>query len=317
MNAPRRGALHPGHDLLNDNREPASKDATMKTVASLLLVLSVWQTCGFAQAVVQSNPLAAPVLASPPTAPAPDDAREREEAKRQAIIHSKWNIGVDLQMVAVEEAKALDLIPELQSGDQAKVEAAWNQLQSMIKAKQALLLGWPMVRVLDGNRSVSESIVEQRYPTEFQPPLPASVPPPTSAAAATPAPAPPHPAPLVDAKPGDEKPTLKNIVPVAFETRNLGATFEVEANVLDEGRRVHLDLVPQRVELLAMEKNESVMDQGKTTVQALQPLFGTAKTVTSLTVHNAERQLVGVHKLSKPAGYIELHLVRAVVTKAE
>ena len=51
--------------------------------------------------------------------------------------------------------------------------------------------------------------------------------------------------------------------------------------------------------------------------KALQPLFGTSKTVASLTVRNGERQLVAVHKMTKPAGYIELHLVRAVVTKSE
>jgi hypothetical protein len=217
-------------------------------------------------------------------------------------------------MVAIEEGKALDLIPELQSGEQARVEAAWGKLQAMIRAREATLLGWPMVRAVDGDRSVSESILEQRYPTEFQPPLPApleaAAPVARGAAAAAPN-------PLVDAKPADEKPTLKNIVPVSFETRNTGATFEVEATVLDEGKRVHLDLVPQRVELIAMEKNESVMDHGKTIVQALQPLFATSKTTTSLTMRNGERQLVGVHKLVKPAGYIELHLVRAVVTKSE
>lgn len=290
----------------------------MKTVASLLLVLSAWHASLVAQGVVRENPLAASVSDSPPPAAAPvvpDAATERlkAEAQRQAVIHSKWNISVDLQMVAVAEGKALDLIPELQSGEQAHVEAAWTKLQTMIKAKEATLLGWPMVRMVDGNRSVSESILEQRYPTEFQPPLPLSA----DAPAVAPSPATAEPKPPVGPKPAAENDTIKNIVPVAFETRNLGVTFEVEATVLDEGKRVHLDIVPQRVDLIAMEKNESIVDHGKAVVQALQPLFGTSKTTTSLTVHNGERQLVGVHKLAKPAGYIELHLVRAVVTKSE
>lgn len=313
--AAREGQKSEGN-FLNGNHQPASKNATMKTVASLLLVLSAWQASLLAQGVVQVSPLAAPVTDSPPPAAAqvaPDVSAERlkAEAQRQAAIHSKWNIGVDVQMVAVEEGKALDLIPELQSGEQARVEAAWTKLQAMIKAREATLLGWPMVRLVDGTRSVSESILEQRYPTEFEPP------PPTAADAATAAAAKPEPKPSPEPKPVDEKATLKNIVPVAFETRNLGTTLEVEATVLDEGKRIHLDLVPQRVELISFEKNESVLDHGKTTVQALQPLFGTSKTVVALTVRNGERQLIGVHKLTKPAGYIELHLVRAVVMKSE
>ncbi len=291
----------------------------MKTVASLLLVLSVWQMSGFAQTpepASASSPAAA-ALKAPGDSVADSSVRKEAEdqwkARKEAAIHSKWNISVDVQMVAVEEGKALELIPDLQSGEQASVEAAWNKLQAMIKAKEAILMGWPMVRLVDTNRSVSESILEQRYPTEFQPPLPS-----TPDAAKPPAErAVSEQKPPVDQKPAADQPTMKNAVPTAFETRNLGTTLEVEANVLDEGKRVHLDLAPQRVELIAMEKNGSELDQGKTIVQTPQPLFGSSKTQQSLTVHNGERQLIAVHKLTKPAGYIELHLVRALVTKSE
>jgi hypothetical protein len=233
--------------------------------------------------------------------PAPPSGRDDWKARAEAAIHSKWNICVDVQMVAMEEAKALDLIPDLQSEDRTKVEGAWAKIQAMIKAKEAILMGWPMVRSVDGMRSVSESIVEQRYPTEFEPQLPL-----VSGNAAPPPPGAPA-----------EKPVMKNAIPTAFETRNVGVMLEVVATVLDEGRRVHLEIEPQRVELLEMEKNESVLANGKIIMDTPQPLFGRIEETQSLTLANGQRQLIGVHALAKPANYIELHLVRAVVTKSE
>ncbi|MEP6670885.1 MAG: hypothetical protein ABJF10_17130 [Chthoniobacter sp.] len=244
----------------------------------------------------------APVTATllvpgPASGPFEDDWKVR----REAAIHSKWNIGVDLQMVRLEEAKALELIPDLQSDDQVKVAAAWDKLQVMIKAKEAVLLAWPMVRMIDGGRAVSESINEKRYPTEFEPPLSPKTAPESAASPSAPA----------------DKPTVVDAIPTEFETRNIGATLEVQATVLGEGKRVHLDVVSQRVELLEMEKNESLIAKGKIIVRSPQPLFASSKTTESLTVVSGQRQLIAIHKLTKPAGFIELHFVRAVVTSAE
>jgi hypothetical protein len=268
----------------------------MKTLVLILLAAGAWQMRSYGQTAAEA--LAAPLATSPA---AVDAQRSYNEARRQAAIHSKWNICVDLQMVALEEGKALDLIPDLQSDDRLKVDAAWNKVQAMIKSKEATLLAWPMVRLADTDRAVAESIVEQRYPTEFEPgPRPKA-----AGAAAAPVPA------------VEDKPVVENSIPTAFETRNIGATVEVEATVLDEGKRVHLNIDPQRVELLEMEKIRSVLEKGRVIVETPQPLFGTSKTTEALTVLSGERQLIAVHKLTKPAGYIELHFVRAVITKTE
>ena len=118
----------------------------MKITVLLLLAMGVLQAGSFGQ--------------TPPSPPTPNstdvEARvRREEATRveQERIHSKWNVCVDVQMVAMDEAKALDLMPDLQSDDEVKMEAAWTKIQVMIKVKDATLLGWPMVRAVDGDRS--------------------------------------------------------------------------------------------------------------------------------------------------------------------
>jgi hypothetical protein len=271
------------------------------------MVTFAWQSYALAQ---DTKP--PPATPAPPALPAAEAALVAPvnatpagpvdyywKARRDAALHSQWNILVDLQMVALDESKALDLIPDLLSSEPAKVNAAWEKLQAMIKSKEAILLGWPMVRAVDGGRSVSETITEKRYPTEFQDPPPIK-----------PGEAPPTPA-------LSEKAITQNATPTAFETRNLGATLEAEVAVLDDGKRIHLNIVPQRVELLEMEKFPSAITNGKAIVETPQPLFATSKTTEEFTVQNGQRQLVGVHKLSKPAGYIELHFIRAVASKAE
>ncbi|MEI9894581.1 MAG: hypothetical protein WDN28_12025 [Chthoniobacter sp.] len=106
-------------------------------------------------------PAGSAALMAPIAAP---DAQKVAARAEQERIHSKWNICVDVQMVAVEEASALELIPEFQSDDQKVVDAAWMRLQGMIRAGEAKLLAWPMVRMVNADRVETQSILEQRYP---------------------------------------------------------------------------------------------------------------------------------------------------------
>jgi len=184
----------------------------MKILAFVLLVAGALSVNGRGQ----SNDAAAAALAAP-VVPGSGPASPLEkmwEARREGAKRSQWDIGVDLAMVAVEQGKALDLIPDLESGEQEKVDAAWDKIQAM------------------------------------------------------------------------------------------------DPTVLDDGKRVHVELAPKRVELLEMEKSDSRMNEGKTVVREMLPLFGVSSTNESLTVTNDKYQLVGVHVLTKPKGWIELHLVR-------
>ncbi|EDY16793.1 hypothetical protein CfE428DRAFT_5602 [Chthoniobacter flavus Ellin428] len=259
----------------------------MKILAFVLLAAGALSVSSRGQSSDAATALAAPVA---PGSETPNPLEKMWEARREGAKRSKWDICVDLVMVAVEQGKALDLIPDLESGEQEKVDMAWGRVQAMIKTKEAMLLAWPMVRTVDGSRAVSESITEKRYATEYEEPLPPKV---EDLAAAT-----------------AEKPLVEDALPAGFETRNVGVTLEVDPTVLDDGKRVHVELAPKRVELLEMEKSDSRMNEGRTVVREMQPLFGVSSVTESLTVASDKYQLVGVHVLTKPEGWIELHLVR-------
>jgi hypothetical protein len=238
---------------------------------------------------------AEPALPSPPsrTSIVQNDEREAAIQAHEAIVHAKWNICVDVQMVSLDEMKALDLISEFQSDDDQKIEVAWTKLQAMIKTKEGTLLGWPMVRMVDGDRATTESAVEKRYATEFTPPEDRTPPIPV------------------------DKPAVETALPSAFETRNVGVTLDVEARVLDDGKRVYRNVSPQRVELLEMEKNESPKAKDNTVVQVPQPKFGNTRTTQSLTIKSGQRFLLAVHKLGDSPNQVELCLVHAIFAKAE
>jgi hypothetical protein len=241
----------------------------------------------------QSIAQTAPDLPKPS---APLEADSRYQANREAAKHAKWTVRVDVQMISMEQERALALLPDLESGDEKKLDAGWAKLQAMIASKEATLVAWPMVALMDGGRSVAETIVEKKYPTEFDPPLE-----PQNAGA----------------PPVSDKPIVESAVPLAFEVRNTGVTIEIQASVLDDGKRINLDIVPQRVELLQMETSESVKSRNNVIVQVRQPLFATIKTNVSLTMRNGAHELIGVHKLTKPENHIELHIVHATATRNE
>jgi hypothetical protein len=238
-----------------------------------------------------SGPLAVPDWAQPASV---------QEAQRHARLNAKWNVCVDLQMVALEEAKALELLPHLQSEDQAEADKAWSQLQAMIKAKEATLLAWPMVRTVDGSRAVSETILEKRYPTEFEPPQQ----PQTFSVGPEP-------------KHGHVNAATVESTPNAYETRNVGVTLEIEPMVLGEGKRVYLRFESSRTELLGMEDFGKVLTVHNTLITVPQPLFLYLRSDLDLILQSGQRQLIAVHKLTKPVNLLELHLIRATVSRAE
>ena len=104
-----------------------------------------------------------------------------------------------------------------------------SQIQKMIAAGEATLVGWPEVVTKSGQRAVTEDIQEVRYPTEFDGPQPAKIPGSETQAQ--------KPAPPQSARGGAP-------VPTAFETRNIGATLEVEPVVGPDGKTIDVNIVP-------------------------------------------------------------------------
>lgn len=204
------------------------------------------------------------------------------------------NIRVEVQMVAVPQAKALELLPNLR--DAGSIDGAFSEIQKMIASGDARLLAWPEVVGKSGQRMVTESIDEVRYATDL---------------AAQPAPAAKNeapPQPKAEGAPVDEG----SAVPSAFETRNTGATLEVEATATPDGRAIELNLVPQFVGLAGF-KAIAGKDARSSNSKIDQPQFYTAKTTTSLTVRSGQRLLLASFNLAQPTEHIGFFILKAEV----
>jgi hypothetical protein len=261
-----------------------------KVAALLWLVIATIPTMASGQT---SSGLAAPLWAVAPGMP-----KERQEdlaRQHQAIIRARWDVCIDLQMVTLEEARALELLPQLQSVDQREVDAAWERLQGMLRKGEATLVAWPIIRTMDGARGVSETVLEKRYPTEFEPPQE-----PQTFGPGSP-------------KPGKIRADTVEGLPNAYETRNLGVTLIASPLVLREGRLLFLDLDISRVDLLGFEDFGYALTVHNTLVPAPAPRFTSLRSTLKLKLQSSQRQLVAVHKLVEPKGVIEFHLIRAVV----
>jgi hypothetical protein len=227
--------------------------------------------------------MAAPELPGPP---APPEQKPPPE----------WKVRVEVLMIAMPQAMFLKHLPDLH--DPSKIDDAVDQLLGATQRKEAIITGYPTVSLLDGDRSVTETILEKRYPTEFE------LPPPNSPKGGTSAP-PPGPDSLL---------ISSNGIPTSFETRNTGVTLEVEAKVESGGESIMLNLVPQRVDLLSFDVYESVKTVSGKITKVDQPQFLVSKTTTRVVVKNGQRTLIGVHSLPKPENYMEVFILQAVAS---
>jgi hypothetical protein len=242
---------------------------------------------------------------APPPPPTPvevSDFAASRAAEHARQVAAKWNVRVDVLIVSVPESRVLELLPDLRSDDPQKMNAAVTNIQQMLSAKEATLIGWPEVVCLDGVRSVTETVDEKRYPTEFG--FPAAN---EGDAAASDKPA-EQPAPAEGPSDGP--------APTAFETRNVGVTLEVEPEVLDDGRRLLLSVVPQHVRLLGFIPYGATDADGQAG-SFDQPEFATTKTTVTLSIRNDQRVLLGMHKLDPEKDAVELFILHAVATKVE
>ncbi len=197
-------------------------------------------------------------------------------------------------MVVLPESLFLENLPALQST--ATIDAATSELLESVKSGEAILTGYPVVCSDSGQRSVIETIVEMRYPVEFDPPqIPQDITTTTVTTVAT-----------------SDFPNTQPGAPTLFETRNLGVILEVEPSVSDNGAFIHLNLAPQRTELSDFDSYKQGSGTAATSIE--QPRFGVSRVTLSLTLRNGERKLIGVHRLSKPEGRVEVFILQATAT---
>jgi len=212
----------------------------------------------------------------------------------------QWNVRVDVLMVAMPQGKLLPLLPDLR--DPKKIDRAVKRLLAAVQRKEAILTGYPTVTLLDGQRGVSETIAEKRYPTEFEVPQGSTTQGLTTQGTTVSPPAPET--ALISDSP----------LQTGFETRNAGVTLEVEPHVGSHGDSIQMTVTPQRVELLRYDPFEIGKTGSGKALNVEQPQFFTTKTTTDIVVKNGAHTLLGVHLLEKPEHYMEVFVLRAVAT---
>ena len=114
----------------------------------------------------------------------------------------------------------------------SKSDTALRQLVStLIKEKKAEIIETQMVISRSGEKSTSESIHEFIYPTEFEPAQQVTT--------------------VKIEGETEEKRTVTNLAtgptPTAFETRNLGATLEIEPTIGENNQYIDLRIAPEIV----------------------------------------------------------------------
>jgi Flp pilus assembly secretin CpaC len=221
------------------------------------------------------------------------------------IESAKSNILVEMQIVAIPRDIATPLIRDLM--EKEKIEAAYLRIQELLEKKTAKLIGWPMVTTQSGQRGVIEAIQEFRYATEYSPGVVDFYVPEGAGAAVGP----------YKKLPPEIDQTQFNGTPTAFETRNIGVTFEVQPTLSADEKTIAMTIVPQHIRLNKMTKSTVEKEKTHEKIVVEQPEFDTMKTYTTLTVKSGERILMGVYPTSEPPDHMELFILHAEVRKVQ
>lgn len=176
-------------------------------------------------------------------------------------------IRVSLQFVEVPHAT----LTEMLAGTNKSGQALHDKAFALSKAGQAKLLETCMVVCRSGEKATIESIREEIFPTEYQPPrLPCDL---SRGGLASDPPV---------------NPAFRS--PTAFETRNTGVTFEVEAT-LNSGGMIDLQLIPEIVARLRLETWMEHVDQwGDGSIRM--PIYENWRFNTSISVESGKFELV-------------------------
>ncbi len=210
---------------------------------------------------------------------------------------SPWIVTIECQMIILHQRAMLALLPDLY--DESKIDAASAQLDSMIAKGEAELAANLFLRTPGGQNAVAETVEAIRYPTEYSTPnLPEKLPE-------------ENPLEVLRAWP------MSGITPTAFETRNTGATLEVEPFVNDDGSWILVKAVLQHIRFLRWEGYEAGVLATGEHLKIQQPIFFTAKDQFSISLRNGQRALVGIHKLPDKPDMFELFLLHVPITRRE
>jgi len=209
------------------------------------------------------------------------------------------NLDFDLLMVVVPDNLATPIADMF--ADPTKVDAACQKLMSLVEAKKATVSAWPRIQTKSGNRAVAENIEEVRYATEFsKAPVDKNAKPNQAA--------PQH----AEPPQGPIEVEAQGAFPTAFETRNAGATLEVEPVLGPDGKTMDLNLCAQHVRLLGFDST-TIRENGETKISVPQPRFQTNKVTQNISIRAGGRVLLGTYRLTDAPDQMEFFILRANV----
>ena len=152
----------------------------------------------------------------------------------------------------------------------------YARLRELLASSKARLERLTVLRTKSGQRAVAESIDELRYGTEFRRRQTPDLTNPPDKADKTAPKTPPPPANAAET----------SLVPVTFETRNVGDTLELEPILGPDGITIDVNLVPQSVRYVGDHA-----DGGPYPLKT--PIFETSKITTSISVRDGQPFFLG------------------------
>ena len=176
-------------------------------------------------------------------------------------------IRVSLQFIEVPHATLTDML----AGPAKSGFALHDKAVALSQEGGAKLLETCMVTCRSGQKATLETIREEIYPTEYAPPgLPCDL--------------------STGSRPSDPPMNPALGTPTAFDTRNTGVTFEVEATSTAEGI-INLRLSPEIVTRLRLETSMEHTDQWGDASMRM-PIYETLRFNTSISVRSGKFELV-------------------------
>jgi Flp pilus assembly secretin CpaC len=211
-------------------------------------------------------------------------------------------ITVELQVFSMARTQAVETVFAKPTG--TNFADVLRTVEALVAAKKATLVATPSVTTMSGEKATIESLLEHRYPTEFEPPqIPQQIGTGGTTTKVT-----------TTTSVTEETTTVPRTssTPTAFDTRNMGLTLEVEPVASEDRKEIHISLVPQIVALQGTVKYKTDNNG-----EIEQPEFYTKKIRTAVLVKNGGIAFLGTlepdRTLSKGEDLTEVIFLRATV----
>lgn len=202
----------------------------------------------------------------------PLTAEEIEMEMRRALPKL---IQVQIEWIEVDHKTLTELMFERNpKGDSTPLR---REVQELVRKDKANVFETAIVLARPGQKATIESISEHIYPTEYEPPELSN---------------------SIDLTKVNDKDTASQLrtpaTPTAFETRNVGSTFEIEPNVGADDRVIDLRMAPELVFGTGQKSYQEMNDGLGNKNEVTMPSFYSLRTSTGLTIMDGEYRLAGV-----------------------